>query len=105
MTEDNPTGGLARIERQLERMEQDLRNTATRSDLADLRKEVVQNAVLEPQLGILRNQIAQIEKRQDEIEKEQVSRSERFWARIGPIVAIIALLLSFLQFFSHVQFR
>jgi hypothetical protein len=107
---------LTRIERRLEHIDDLTRNLATRQDLEALRKEVVQSAVLDPQLSLLKAQITQIdaariadkaafEKRLEEMEKDQVSRQERFWTRIGPVVGVIALLLSFLQFFSHIQFK
>lgn len=46
-----------------------------------------------------------VDKLKQDMERDQFSRQERFWTRIGPIVAVIALLLSFLQFFSHIQFK
>jgi hypothetical protein len=116
MPDPQETTPLGRIEHKLEKLDELTRNLATRQDLADLRKEVVQQAVLEPQLGMLKAQIQQLEadrrtdkvaydKRLEEMEKDQISRQERFWTRIGPIVALIALLLSFLEFFSHIQFK
>ena len=106
---------LARIERQLEKFGDALRDVATRQDLESLRKEVVQRESLEPQLAFLRAQIAQIdaarladklafEKRLDEIEQEQVSRSERLWTRLGPAVAAMAFLLALFEFLSRVRF-
>lgn len=95
---------LARIERQLERLEDRTRDLATRSDLADLRKEVVINAVLESQLTVFKTQITTLEKRIEEMEREQISRSERLWARLGPAVGALAFLLALFEFLSHLKF-
>lgn len=106
-----PNTPLDRIERQLERLDELLRNVATRAELEALRKEVVGRDALEPQLGLLRAQIVRIEqdriadkmamdKRIDEIEKEQASRADRLWMRLGPAIAGLALLLGLFEFLS-----
>ncbi len=114
MTEQGDTTPLARIERQLERLDERVRDVATRQDLESLRREVVGREVLEPQLSILRTQIQQIdtarladkiafEKRLEDMEKEQISRSERLWTRLGPAVAAMAFLLALFEFLSRVR--
>jgi hypothetical protein len=106
---------LDRIERQLERLDERVRDVVTRSDLEALRREVVQRDLLEPQLTLLKTQIQQIdtariadklaiEKRLDDMEKEQVSRSERLWTRLGPAIAAMAFLLALFEFISHLKF-
>jgi hypothetical protein len=106
---------LTRIERQLERLEERTRDIVTRADLVELRREVVGREVLEPQLGILRTQIARneedriadkkaFEKRLDDMETDQISRSDRFWAKLSPVIAAIALLIALFEFLSHFRF-
>ena len=106
---------LARIEHRLEALNDLTRTLATRQDLDALRKEVVASAVLEPQLSILRTQIQQVEKAREgdrqafekriaEMEAEQVSRSDRFWAKMSPAIAAIALLVTLVEFLSHYHF-
>lgn len=94
---------LARIERQLDRLDELTRTLATRQDLENLRKEVVQTAVFEPRLSVFATQIQQVEKRVEEIEKEQVSRSDRLWAKLSPAIAAIALLITLFEFLSRVR--
>jgi hypothetical protein len=94
---------LGRIERQLDKLDELTRTLATRQDLAELRKEMVQQAVFEPRLSLLASQIQQLEKRMEDLEKEQSSRSERFWSKISPIISGIALLITLMEFLSHVK--
>lgn len=106
---------LSTIQRQLERLDERTRDLATRQDLEALRKEVVARDLLEPQLILLRTQIArletdrvndrkELEKRIEDIENEQTSRSERLWIRVGPAVAALAFLLSLFEFLTHLRF-
>lgn len=101
--------------RQLERLDERTRDLATRQDLESLRKEVVARDLLEPQLSLLKVQIARLEtdrqndqkeidQRFEEMKNEQTSRSERLWMRLGPVVGAIALILSLIEFLSHVRF-
>lgn len=111
-------GNLAAIQRQLDRMEERLeertKNIATRQDLEALRKEVVSRDFLESQQTLLRDQIRRLEqdrtndreemeKRFDALKTEQASKAERFWQRLSPIIAAIALLIALLQFLTHVR--
>ncbi len=98
----------------MERLDERVRDVATRQDLDALRKEVVARDLLDPQLSLLKAQIAQIdaarladkitfEKRIEDMEKEQVSRSERLWTRLGPAVAAMAFLLALFELLSRVR--
>lgn len=106
---------LSTIQRQLERLDERTRDLATRQDLEALRKEVVARDLLEPQLVLLRTQIARLdsdriadrkdlEKRIEDVENDQASRSERLWMRIGPAIAALAFILSLIEFLSHLKF-
>jgi len=112
---DASYGTSSAIMRQLERLDERTRDLATRGDLEALRKEVVGRDLLEPQLSILRTQIARLEvdrttdhiemeKRFEVVEKEQISRSERLWGRLGPAIAALAFILSLFEFLTHVRF-
>ncbi len=105
---------LADIKRQLERQDERLREGATKTDLAELRKELVRQDALAPQLIDLQRQIVRVEADRladkiamendiKEIKQERISRTERLWQRIGPIIGILALLITFLEFYSHVK--
>lgn len=107
---------LSPVMRQLERLDERTRDLATRSDLEALRKELVARDSLEPQLNALRAQIARVESDQQEdkkdlaariekVEKDQLSRSERFWSKVGIGIAALALLLALFQFLSHLSFH
>lgn len=107
-------GTLPAIQRQLERLDERTRDLATRQDLEALRKEVVARDLLESQLNLFKAQIARletdrlndrkdVEERIADMEKEQTSRSEKLWMRMSPIVAVIALLLTLIEFLSHVR--
>ncbi len=102
MQQDNTP--LARIERRLERLDDLSRTLVTRTDLDSLRKEVVLNVVLESRITVLQNQIGQQEKRIDDMEKEQVSRSERLAAKLGPAIAALALLITLIEFLLRIKF-
>ena len=98
------------IERLEERLEARTKDLATRTDLEGLRREVVARDLLEPQLRLLTSQIVRLEtdrlaleKRVDELEADQASRSEKFWMKMGPAVAAIALLISIVEFLTHVR--
>lgn len=106
---------LSTIQRQLERLDERTRDLATRQDLEALRKEVVARDLLEPQLVLLRTQIArletdrvndrkELEKRIEDIEKEQASRSERLWMKLSPAIAALAFIISLIEFLSHLKF-
>ena len=117
---DIPYGVLATITRQLERLEDRTRNLATRDDLDALRKDVVARDLLEPQLSLLKTQIARLnddrindrkefeedrladrkefEKQVTELKTESISRSDRLWMRLGQAAAFLAFALSLLQF-------
>lgn len=112
---ENPYGDLSTIQRQLERLDERTRDLATRQDLEALRKEVVARDLLEPQLSVLRTQIARLEadrvsdrkemeKRVEDMEIDQTSRSDRLWMRLSPIIAGLALLLALFEFLSHLRF-
>lgn len=116
---NNPATGefnnISTIMRQLERLDERTRDLATRADLEALRKDVVARDLLEPQLSLLRAQISRLEtdilkdrndleKRIEDMEKDQASRSERLWMRLGPAIAALAFILSLVEFFSHVRF-
>lgn len=113
-------GNFASIQRHLERLDERLdertRDLATRQDLEALRREVVTRDLLESQLNLLRadmtrlqtdqaNDRKEIEKQFSENKAEQTSRSERFWIRLSPLIAAIALLLAVIQFLTqHIHF-
>ena len=101
MQQDNTP--LARIERRLERLDDLSRTLVTRTDLDSLRKEVVLNVVLESRIILLQNQIGQQEKRMDEMEKEQVSRSDRLAAKLSPAIAGLALLITLTEFLLRIK--
>ena len=103
------------IVRQLDRLEERTRNIVTRSDLEALRKELVARDSLEPQLSALKNQIIRVdtdriddkktlEKRMDDLETETVSRQDRLWMRLGPIVGIAAFAIALFEFLTHFKF-
>lgn len=100
--------------RQLDRLEERTRDLATRTDLEALRKELVARDSLEPQLTALRNQIVRVDtdrtkdreavdERIDELEKEQISRQDRLWMRLGPAAAFGAFLLALFDFLSRLR--
>lgn len=110
---------LAAIQRHLERLDERLeertRDLLTRQDLENFRKEVVTRDLLESQLSLFRAEITRLqadqtgdrketEERFKAVESEQTSRSERFWQRLSPIIAAIALLLTVVEFLSHIHF-
>ena len=106
---------VRQLERMEERMESRTRDLVTRSDLEVLRKELVTRDSFEPQLSALKAQIARenedrtmdrkaMEKRLDEIEKEQISRQDRLWMRIGQVIAVLAFILVMFEFFSRFKF-
>src|SRR5581483_7128073 len=108
-------GNITIIQRQLERLEDRTRDLATRADLEALRKDMVTRDLMESRLNLLQAQIIRLEQDRTEFMKEvdqrfsalttaQTSRSERFWMRISPIIAAIALLIAIIQFLSHVHF-
>lgn len=114
----NPDVGssLALLVRQMERLEDRTKDLVTRADLEALRRELVARDSLEPQLSALKAQIIRIEsdrqedkrdltERIDKVEKEQLSRSERLWSKIGVGVAALAFLLALFQFLSHLSFH
>ncbi len=107
-------GVLATITRQLERLDERTRDIATRADLEALRKDVVARDLLEPQLGLLKAQIARLnedritdrkefEKRIDELENDTLSRSDRLCMRLSVAAAILAFLLSLFEFLIHLR--
>jgi len=111
-----PIDYLSAIAARVERIDERIRDVATRSDVDALRKEMVARDLLESQLSSLRSQIVRLEqdrlmdkKAADEqiekLENEQTSRSERLWTRLGPVIAALALLLSLFEFLTHLQIR
>jgi hypothetical protein len=107
---------LGPMMRQLDRLEERTRSIVTREDLENLRKELITRDALEPQLSSLKAQIIRIEsdrqedkrdlaERIDKVEKEQLSRSERLWSKIGVGVAALAFLLALFQFLSQLSFH
>ncbi len=107
---------LTDIKRQLERQDDRLREGATKTDLAELRKELVRQDTLVPQLIDLQRQIARVEADRladkiamgndiKEIKQERISRTERLWQRLGPIIGILALLITFFEFLNHVHWQ
>lgn len=101
MQQDNTP--LARIERQLERIDELTRTLATRTDLDSLRKEVVLNVVLESRITVLQNQIGQQEKRMNAMEQDQISRSDRLAAKLSPAIAAVALLITLIDFLLRIK--
>jgi len=122
---DIPYGVLATITRQLERLEDRTRNLATRDDLDALRKDVVARDLLEPQLGLLKTQIARLNedrlndrkeveidrladrtefgKQVAELKAESISRSDRLWIRLGQAAAFLSIVLSLFEFLTHLK--
>ena len=104
------------IVRQLERVEEriEARTRDLETRLEALRKELVAQNVLEPELRGLKAQIERVdrdriddrkeaEKRMDKIEQEQISKQDRLWIRLGQIAGITALLLALFEFLTHLK--
>lgn len=100
---------LAPMTKQLDRLELRVQDVVTRSDLESLRRELVARDSLEPQLNALRAQINRIdidrqedtkaiEKRLENLEKEQISRTDRLWGRLVQLAALVAFLISLIDF-------
>ncbi len=105
---------LTMVLRQLDRLEERTRDLAKRADLEALRKELVARDALEPQMAGLKFQIAQVdvarkddrftlEKRLDDMEKEQISKQERLWMRLGQGIAAAAFALALFEFLTHLK--
>lgn len=103
---------LTIVLRQLDRLEERVRDIATRADLEALRKEVVARDTLEPQMASLKFQISQVdslrkddrialEKKIDDVEKEQMSKQDRLWMRLGQAIAVAAFALALFEFLTH----
>lgn len=105
---------VRQLERMEERMENRTRDLATRSDLEVLRKELVTRDAFEPQLQALKTEMAHIkdegqkgaeaiEKRIDDIEKDQISRQDRLWIRVGQITSFTAFAIAMLELMTHLK--
>lgn len=102
------------IMRQLEKLEERTRDMVTRQDMEALRRDVVARDSLEPQLTLLKAQIARIEldrtadklamdKRMDKLELDVLSRSDRLWIRLTQLVAVSGFAIALFDFLSHVK--
>lgn len=100
--------------RQLERLEERTRDIVTRADMEALRRELVTRDSLEPRLNALSAQIARVdsdrvadklasEKRDEDIEKDILSKQDRLWIRLGQAAGFIALALALVEFLMHVH--
>ena len=105
---------LNTMSRQLERLDERTRDLATRADLEGLRKELVARESLEPQLSNLQKQITRVdqdrfadrialEKRIDELEKEQLTRQDRLWMRLMQGVGILGFIIALFEFLTHLR--
>lgn len=103
------------IVRQLDQLEQRTRDLVTRSDLENLRKELVARDSLEPQLSALKTQIQRVDadriddrnetnKRLEKIETERLSRQDRLWNRIIQVVGILGFVISMFELLTHLKF-
>jgi len=103
------------IVRQLERLDERTQNLVTRSDLENLRKELVARDSLEPQLTTLKSQITRVDtdriedrdeanKRLDKIEAEQISRQDRLWMRLTQVVGIAGFVIAMFELLAHLKF-
>jgi hypothetical protein len=101
--------------RQLDRLEKRVENIVTRGDLEALRKELVAKDSFEPQLNGLKTQITRVDhdriedkkdatKRMDAMEKEQITRQDRLWMRLGPAAGVAGLILALFEALSHLKF-
>ncbi|SRR6266568_2988679 len=87
---------LAPMVRQMERLEDRTRDDveAVRKDIEALRKDLISIGLLVPQLTALKDRI-------DALEKEQVTRFERFWMRFGPLVTLGMGILALIEYLTH----
>lgn len=106
---------LAPIMRLLDRVDERTQNLATRNDLEALRKELVARDSLEPQLNALRADIKRVDedrktdkgdinRRVDEVERDQIGARDRVWLRVGQAAGIVALVISMFEFLSRLRF-
>lgn len=103
------------IVRQLDQLELRTRDLVTRSDLENLRKELVARDSLEPQLSALKTQIQRVDtdriddrtetnKRLEKIENDQISRQDRLWLRVTQVVGIAGFVIAMFELLAHLKF-
>lgn len=102
------------VMRQLERLEERTRDLITRADMENLRKELVSRDSLDLQIRALQSTMQRIErdriedkveleKRLDEVEKEQVTRQDRLWMRLGQSIGLMAFIMALFEFLTHLR--
>lgn len=113
-TRQQPQNFNELVIRQLERLEERTRDIVTRADLENLRKELVTQAMLNVQLDAINKTVARVdadrvadklasEKRDEDIEKDILSKQDRLWIRLGQAAGFIGLALVLLQYLMHVH--
>src|SRR5258706_10182297 len=100
---------MRRLDRLEDRLEERTKNLVTRSDLENLRRELVARDSLEPVVASLVAQITRVnedrltdraamEKRIDKLEAEQISRQDRLWIRLGQAIGVAAFALALFEY-------
>lgn len=82
--------------------------------MENLRKELVSRDSLDLQIRALQSTMQRIErdriedkveleKRLDEVEKEQVTRQDRLWMRLGQSIGLMAFIMALFEFLTHLR--